>query len=84
MTDTMHDAGGGIRFVYRGQLYRRIAVYPYIRADGNVRQLATRESQCPVCGEHFTIQTTARVRKLRQPNRRCDRHKRPGSRVPWQ
>jgi hypothetical protein len=71
-----------LQVTYRGQLYRRIAVEPYTRADGSVRQLATWESRCPVCGDLFTIQTT-RLHRLREPNRRCAQHRRPGSPVRW-
>jgi 5-methylcytosine-specific restriction protein A len=52
-----------------GQLYRRIAVKPYIRADASTTELATWESGCAECGEVFEVVTTARVRKLRGPNR---------------
>jgi hypothetical protein len=47
-----------VSVIFRGQLYRRIAIELYVRADGSATQLATWESQCPVCGEPFTIQTT--------------------------
>jgi hypothetical protein len=81
--DADHDgAGAGVEVVFRGQLYRRIAIELYIRADGSATQLATWESQCPVCGEPFTIQTT-RLHRLREPNRRCPQHRRPGSPVRW-
>jgi hypothetical protein len=56
----------GVQVTYRGQLYRRIAVEPYIRDDGSTTQLATWQSQCPVCGEALTIQTT-RLHRLREP-----------------
>jgi hypothetical protein len=80
MTDT-HDIDDH-HVVYKGQIYRRIAVEPYLRADGSETQLATWQSECPVCGEPFEIQTT-RLRRLREPNRRCPEHRRPGSPVRW-
>jgi hypothetical protein len=79
MTDTLDDSDDH-QVTYRGQIYRRIAVEPYIRDDGSETKLATWESKCPVCGEPFTIQTT-RLHRLREPNRRCPEHRRPGSPV---
>jgi hypothetical protein len=80
MTDTPHGIDDH-RVVYKGQIYRRIAIKPFMRVDGTVTQLATWETCCAECGEPFTIETTARVRKLRGPNRRCAEHRRPGSPV---
>jgi len=71
MTETTHQ------FTYRGQRYVRIGVRPHVRADGTETQLAVWESRCPVCGEPFTIETT-RLRRLREPNRRCPEHRAPG------
>jgi hypothetical protein len=81
VTDSTHDAEDGIHFVYRGQRYRRIGLKPHIRVDGGTTQLAIWESRCAECDEAFQFKTTARIRKLRQPNRRCRRHRRPGVRV---
>jgi hypothetical protein len=79
MTDTLDDSDE-LQVTYRGQIYRRIAIEPYVRDDGSETRLATWESECPECGEVFTIQST-RLRKLHQPNRRCPDHRRPGSPV---
>ena len=79
MTDSPHDIDD-LQVTYRGQIYRRIAVEPYIRADGSETRLATWQSECPECGELFEI-TTTRLHRLRQPNRRCPEHRRPGSPV---
>lgn len=62
-------ASAGLGVVYKGQLYRRIAMRPHIRSDGTVTELAIWESRCPVCGEKFAI-TTSRTTRLREPNRR--------------
>jgi hypothetical protein len=81
MTNSLDDIDDDdLEVTYRGQLYRRIAVKPYIRADGSTTQLATWQSECPFCGEPFEIQTT-RLQRLREPNRRCPEHRRPGSPV---
>jgi hypothetical protein len=66
-----------LQITYRGQIYRRIAVEPYIRDDGSTTRLATWESRCAECGEVFEVVTMARERKLRGPNRRCPQHRRP-------
>jgi hypothetical protein len=79
MTGSLDD-DDGLEVTYRGQRYRRIAIEPYIRDDGTETQLATWESECPECGEPFTIQST-RLKRLRSPNRRCPEHRRPGSPV---
>jgi hypothetical protein len=78
MTDS--DDIDDLQVTYRGQRYRRIAVEPYTRDDGSETRLATWESDCPVCGEPFTI-TTTRLHRLRSPNRRCAEHRRPGAPV---
>jgi hypothetical protein len=57
------------QIIYRGQLYRRIAVKPYSRGDARTTRLAAWESGCAECGEVFDVVTTARVRNLRGPNR---------------
>ena len=78
MGDASHDA---IEFTYHGQCYRRVGTRPLVRADGTTTRLPIWESRCPVCGEPFEITTTARLRRLREPNRRCPQHRAPGRRV---
>jgi hypothetical protein len=51
-------------------------------ADGSTTQLATWQSQCPVCGEPITIQTTW-LHRLREPNRRCPDHRRRACRCAY-
>jgi hypothetical protein len=81
MTDSTHDIDDDdLQVTYRGQIYRRIAIEPYVRDDGSETRLATWETECPECGETFTIQST-RLHRLRSQNRRCPEHRRPGSPV---
>ena len=54
MTDSAHDSDDH-HVTYRGQVYRRIAVEPYIRDDGSETRLATWETECPECGEVFPV-----------------------------
>lgn len=63
-----------------GQRYDKIGHEPYTRIDGSHTQLAVWQSHCAECGAPFQFRAPARKRKL-IPNRRCDRHKRPGVRV---
>ena len=66
--------------VYLGQQYVAIAMQPYLRKDGAIAEIVTWQSRCPVCGQTFTFELSARTSKF-QPNRRCQKHKRPGCRV---
>jgi hypothetical protein len=61
------------RYVEAGRFERR-------RRDGTLATIITWVSDCPVCGEPFTTTTPAASTKF-QPNRRCQKHKRPGQRV---
>jgi hypothetical protein len=82
VTDTVlhgHDAEG-LEVTYKGQLYRRIAIQPHIRADGTMTKFAVWQSACPTCGGLFTF-TSSRTTRLRWPTRRCPAHRAPGRRV---
>lgn len=65
---------------YRGQEYRPFCIRTHRRKDGNETLLAIWESECATCGEPFTVATPMFAAKF-TPNRRCQRHKRPGQRV---
>lgn len=64
---------------YDGQVYRLIAREPYTRKDGWQTTLLVWSSPCAQCGSLFQLRSPIRGRF--QPNRRCQKHKRPGVRV---
>ena len=66
--------------IYDGQSYHLAGSEPYTRLDGGKTTLSVWHSNCPVCGAPFEVRTPAGSSKF-QPNRRCQRHKRPGHRV---
>jgi hypothetical protein len=78
------SSGGGPRtdagVTYRGQSYRRVGTKSHVRRDGKVTQLAVWQSTCPVCGEAFEF-FSSRTTRLREPSRRCPKHRAPGRRV---
>lgn len=53
---------------------------PYVRQDGSQTQLAVVLGECAHCGEPFISRIPAEVAKP-SLNRRCQKHKRPGSQV---
>ena len=65
---------------YRGQTYRVIGSFQRRRRDGTMATILSWASPCAECGEPFTFTTPASSSKF-QPNRRCQKHKRPGHRV---
>ena len=65
---------------HHGQLYTVVAEASRQRRDGTMATILTWESRCAQCGETFTLTTPAQATKF-QPNRRCQKHKRPGVRV---
>jgi hypothetical protein len=66
--------------IFDGQSYHLVKSEPYTRLDGGKTTLSVWQSNCPVCSALFEIRTPAKASKF-QPNRRCTKHKRPGSRV---
>jgi hypothetical protein len=66
--------------IYDGQSYYLMRSEPYTRLDGGKITLSVWKSDCPVCCAPFEFRTPAKKSKF-QPNRRCSKHKRPGSRV---
>jgi len=58
------------------QRYDCVGSEPYTRRDGRQTALLVWQTNCPVCGEPFNVRTAAKSRKF-QPNRRCQKHKRP-------
>ena len=65
---------------YKGQVYYLDRTEPYTRVDGTQTRLRVWIGHCAQCGEPFECRTPARVTNFK-PNRRCQKHKRPGSRV---
>lgn len=79
MPDLATVTFSGPRF-FNGQRYVPVSLRPYTRKDGRPTLIACWLSHCPTCGEEFTCETPLFASKF-QPNRRCQRHKRPGQRV---
>ncbi|MDP3675255.1 MAG: hypothetical protein Q8R44_09180 [Novosphingobium sp.] len=65
---------------YLGQRYTVVGEFTRPRRDGTEATILTWASNCADCGEPFMLTTPAASSKF-QPNRRCQRHKRPGHRV---
>lgn len=61
-----------------GQSYVLVASEPYRRRDGADVRLLTWHTECAQCSAPFTVQSGLAVEHF---NRRCVKHKRPGSRV---
>lgn len=77
--DNNREKIGAIR-TYLGQRYQLVGLRAHCRADGSMTTLAEWNSRCAECGAPFQIRVPARASKF-QPNRRCQRHKRPGHKV---
>lgn len=73
-------SAAGLERLYRGQHYRLIDEEPHVCRDGRHTLLGLWESECAECGEPFLFHIPLRAKRF-QPNRRCQRHKRPGARV---
>lgn len=70
----------GTRCTFRGQLYELTGTFRRERKDGSMATIGEWKSQCAECGEVFTFTAPLAAAKF-QPNRRCQKHKRPGVRV---
>lgn len=70
----------GLTRDYKGQAYTVTGTFQRKRKDGTLATILQWTSPCAQCREPFTITTPAASRKF-QPNRRCQKHKRPGQRV---
>lgn len=64
----------------KSQRYEVVDTFERDRKDGSVALILIWESPCAECGEPFRFSTPQRTSKF-QPNRRCQKHKRPGQRV---
>jgi hypothetical protein len=77
----MIEAAPGKVRDYAGQRYTCVAIEPYTRRrDGASSYLAVWHSKCAQCGALFSYRSPRRVVRF-QPNRRCGRHRRPGTHV---
>lgn len=65
---------------YRGQAYTLSGLFLRQRKDGTMATILQWTSPCADCGEPFICTTPAGSGRF-QPNRRCQKHKRPGHRV---
>lgn len=69
---------GTIR-MHDGQRYWVANTATYVRPDGSLGIMLVWASQCPECGARFQFTAPAAASTFR-PNRRCQKHKRPGCR----
>jgi len=69
---------GTIR-MHDGQRYWVANTATYVRPDGAMGVMLVWASLCSECGQQFEFTAPAAASKF-QPNRRCQKHKRPGSR----
>lgn len=65
---------------FHGQRYELVGTFPRARKDGGIATINVWQSACVECGSLFEFSTPAASSKF-EPNRRCQRHKRPGVRV---
>jgi len=63
-----------------GQQYEFVGPRRHTRRDGTETFLAVWRTTCPQCGESFLCTTPGEASKF-EPNRRCQKHKRPGQRA---
>lgn len=70
---------GTIR-MHQGQRFWVGNTSMYQRPDGSLGVMLVWASQCTDCGEQFEFTAPAASTKF-EPNRRCQKHKRPGCRV---
>jgi hypothetical protein len=64
---------------YDGQSDELIGVVPHKRVAASETELLVWECHCPICSDTFEDPTPSRARTF-EPNRRCQKHKRPGVR----
>jgi hypothetical protein len=63
------------------QRFECVGLRPHRTRDGRDVQLAVWQAPCADCGAPFQLVTPVRERTVRVDRRRCDAHRRPGSRV---
>lgn len=65
---------------YMGQHYEAVGERQHTCRDGSEIKLTVWASLCAQCGELFFCTTAEHAVKF-NPNRRCEKHRRPGQRV---
>jgi len=70
----------GTTQTYKGQLYWVADTFMHERKDGTLAVILVWASQCLECGDEFRFTQPALAEKF-APNRRCQKHKRPGVQV---
>jgi hypothetical protein len=66
--------------IHDGQRYELVGRIPHTCKDGRQTELLTWRSACARCGAPFEFTPPAGAAKF-APNRRCQKHKRPGGRA---
>ena len=74
----MSDFPPDFAIEYDQQIYRPICVRPHVNKEGRETRVVEWLTNCPRCGDEFTITTTMLAGQWR---RRCDACKAPGRRV---
>ncbi|RYE39506.1 MAG: hypothetical protein EOP21_10610 [Hyphomicrobiales bacterium] len=67
--------------LHKGQRFEVVMTSERPRRDGTIASILHWEAPCAQCGDPFQFTTPASSSKF-EPNRRCQKHKRPGHRVP--
>jgi len=70
----------GAIFLIGRQLYELIDAEPYQRADAKWSAVLVWRTQCPTCGDYFTVRTGRAIAITL--TRRCERHRKPAPRRP--
>lgn len=65
---------------YLTQRYEVVETFERPRRDGTMATILVWQACCAHCGEPFQFTAPAASKKF-EPNRRCQKHKRPGVRV---
>lgn len=65
---------------YHGQTYLLIGTRAHQRRDGSLTNLDVWQTKCADCGDTFEFSIPSKAKRF-EPNRRCQKHKRPGQRV---
>jgi hypothetical protein len=80
MTDEPNLPGIGTARDHRRQAYIATGSFQRERKDGSTATVLEWTSHCADCGASFSFTAPAASTKF-EPNRRCQKHKRPGHRV---
>ena len=70
MTSAPFIASEVAEVIYRGQMYQRIRIEPFVRKDGSKTAIAIWGTNCPQCRRPFECITPAIAPRFRPP-RRC-------------